>query len=77
MEKGAERVDSDHRMVVAMLERKEERVKAVLSSEKGSNVRVWRTRDRGDLSYWDQLRPQSVTRRWDSGVTTQSSRSSK
>ena len=51
--KGAERVDSDHRMVVAMLERKEERVTAVRSSEKGSNVRVWRTRDRGDLSYWE------------------------
>ena len=49
-----------------MLERKEERVKAVRSSEKGSNVRVWRTRDRGDLSYWDQLRSVSdeAMRQW-------------
>ena len=49
--KGEERMDSDHRMVVAMLERKE-RVKK-WQCRVVSNVRVWRPRD---LSYWDQLR---------------------
>jgi len=56
--KGVETVASDHQMVVAKLTRKQERAKveAVKNCEEGCNVRVWRTRDRGDLSYWDQLR---------------------